>query len=308
MGTKNYGAGYREMGRAGEIKLQQACQRKEISFATANKYSDDWKQFCAWAKENGAKQMERITKEMVVQYGRELAQKADDNLIKSSTGQDRVTAVNRVLQLAGRTDWKSVSSTKDCGIEKRCHIRQDTPETLDRKIYEERLEAVREIGGERGAAICELARNLGLRSKEASLFDARSGLKSAEERGFVVIDAGTKGGRPRELEINTPRQFEALKTAAQAQGNAKAVMPPDQNWKEWRQGDLREIRETIGGLHELRSAYACERYTAITGHEPPCAGKEIRDRDIDYGARLVISDELGHGRTDVVSEYIGGRR
>jgi len=86
------------------------------------------------------------------------------------------------------------------------------------------------------------------------------------------------------------------------------AMPPDLNWKQWRQGELRTVREAVGGLHELRSAYACERYEAITGHAAPCAGGQILDKDVDYGARLVISEELGHGRTDVVSEYVGGRK
>jgi hypothetical protein len=94
-------------------------------------------------------------------------------------------------------------------------------------------------------------------------------------------------------------------------------MPPDQNWKEWREGGLRDARESIqnatggnatgGGLHELRASYASERYEAMTGHSAPCNGGKIEDKQIDCDSRMQIAQELGHGRIDVVSEYIGGR-
>lgn len=305
MATKNYGVGYREMGRAGCIALQRAGDRKTLSKETVSKYSFGWKQFAQWAKAHNVKQMERITPELVQEYGRELAQMADDSEIESSTAQDRLTAVNRTLQLSGRKDWKSISSVKQCGIAKRSHIREGTPDALNREVYQARLA---KVSSSRGVAICELARNLGLRSKEASLLDARKALKQATENGFVRIKDGTKGGRLREIPITSDRQLQALRVAAQAQGTASAVMPPDVNWKQWRQGELRIVREAIGGLHELRSAFACERYESITGHGAPCTGAQILDRDVDYGARLIVSEELGHGRIDVVSEYVGGRK
>lgn len=159
----------------------------------------------------------------------------------------------------------------------------------------------------------ELARELGLRSKEASLLDARSALAQAERTGSVAISEGTKGGLERLVPITSPAQVEALRRAAEAQGEARAVMPPDRNWKEWREGDLRTAREAVseatgGGLHDLRAAYACTRYEALTGHAAPCAGGQILDRRADQSARTKIASELGHGRPEVVAEYVGSRR
>ena len=37
-------------------------------------------------------------------------------------------------------------------------------------------------------------------------------------------------------------------------------------------------------------------------------GGTINDRAADLVARLKISEELGHGRAEVVAEYVGGRR
>ena len=115
------------------------------------------------------------------------------------------------------------------------------------------------------------------------------------------------------MPITSQAQLGALERAAQAQGEARAVMPSDQNWKSWREGELRDAREIVqehtgGGLHDLRAAYACERYEALTCHSAPCAGGEIQDRAADQAARLEISAELGHGRAEVAAEYLGGRK
>jgi len=217
-----------------------------------------------------------------------------------------------VLSIATGGRWESVSPTRDCGIAERSHIREDAPGALDREAYGRALDAVREQVGERAAAVVELARELGLRSKEASLLDAKAALREAEARGVVTISAGTKGGREREVPITSERQLEALRHAAEAQGRDSSMIPSDQSWREWREGALRDAREIVkeetgGGLHDLRAAYACERYEALTGHAAPVAGGEIADRDADREAREQIAEELGHGRIDVVAEYVGGR-
>ncbi|MNR63663.1 hypothetical protein D3C85_1860490 [compost metagenome] len=59
----------------------------------------------------------------------------------------------------------------------------------------------------------------------------------------------------------------------------------------------------------MRAAYACERYEQITRHLAPIYGGNCYqlDRRLDQEARVQVSYELGHGRIDVVSAYIGGR-
>jgi hypothetical protein len=68
-------------------------------------------------------------------------------------------------------------------------------------------------------------------------------------------------------------------------------------------------KHDLKGFHELRAAYACERYEQITHHPAPINGGHCYqlDRRLDRDARVQISYELGHGRIDVVSAYIGGR-
>jgi len=65
----------------------------------------------------------------------------------------------------------------------------------------------------------------------------------------------------------------------------------------------------LKGFHELRAAFACDRYEQITQHRLPINGGDCRQIDwcLDREARRQISYELGHGRIDVVAAYIGGR-
>lgn len=66
---------------------------------------------------------------------------------------------------------------------------------------------------------------------------------------------------------------------------------------------------SLKGLHELRAAYACERYEQITQLRAPINGGQCcqLDKHLDRDARRQISCELGHGRIEVVAAYIGGR-
>lgn len=310
--SRNFGLGQRDMGKAGEVALQNSAKAGDVSFSTAATNSERWQSFTAWAKEEGIKKMENVSQETVIKYGQELAEKVSNREMSAATAQNYISAINSVMSIATQGDWKSVSPTKDCDIAQRSAVRQDAPGALDRSAYGRAVEAVRDQVGERAGAVVELARELGLRSKEASLLDARAALAQAEARGAVTVTDGTKGGREREVPITSEAQREALERAAQAQGDARAVMPADQNWQSWREGGLRDARElvqehTSGGLHDLRAAYACERYEALTGHAAPAAGGLIEDRARDAAARLAVAEELGHGRVDVTSEYVGGR-
>ena len=257
--------------------------------------------------------MENVAQALVQEYGRGLAAKVAAGEMAAATAQNYVSAVNSVMAIATRDGWQSVSPTRDCEIAQRSAVREEAPGALDRGAYGRAVQAVREQLSARAAAVVELAREFGLRSKEASLLDARAAVTQAETRGSVTISDGTKGGRAREVPITSEDQREALQRAARAQADARAVIPAEQDWKRWREGELRDAREIVqahtgGGLHDLRAAYACDRYQALAGHAAPCTGGKIHDRGADLAARLAVSAELGHGRAEVAAEYVGRRR
>jgi len=95
---------------------------------------------------------------------------------------------------------------------------------------------------------------------------------------------------------------------------SRNLIAPDESYLTFMQEIIRPTRDilhahNLNGFHELRAAYAYERYEQITQHPAPINGGKCCqvDRNLDREARRQISFELGHGRIDVVAVYIGGR-
>lgn len=298
------------MASAGRIALAQASSKGELSFSSVDTIADRWSQFTAFAKAEGIGRMERITPELVQEFGRGLADQVTAGKMSPAYAQNMVSAVNTVLHQV--REWRSISPTKDCGIAARSNVRDTPPHGIERGHLDRALDALRDAGQARGAAVADLARELGLRSKEASLLDTTKALQQAQNRAVVTISEGTKGGRTREVPITSPSQISALSRASAIQGGDRNLIPAHQSWQQWREGELRDARETlqahgIDRLHDLRAAYACNRYNQITGAVAPVMGGQILDREKDKEARELISNELGHDRIEVVASYIGGR-
>jgi hypothetical protein len=176
---------------------------------------------------------------------------------------------------------------------------------------------LRRDGHERIAATVEVSRALGLRLREASLLNARVALGQVKKHGAVNITAGTKGGRGHHVDRWVPVSKSAmgcLIRAAKAQGQSRNLITLDLSWRQWNSKVHHvwaAVRDDYGlkKIHDLRAAYACDRYKQLTGSAAPVvAGGRIADRSTDRAARLTIAHELGHARVDVVSAYIGGAR
>jgi len=296
--SRNYGLGSREMAKAGQFALKNASKSGHLSYSSASTIGDRWSKFAAWAREAGIKKMEDITSDTVKTYASTLSDLAP------STAQNYISAINSVMNLATKGGWKSVSPTKDCNIEQRSHAR--TQSAPDRETARGALSSIQD---DRLQAVGNLMHELGLRSKEASLLNAQSALLEATESRSVTISDGTKGGRSREVEITRPEQLQALQRAADLQGDHRSMIPADQNWAQWREGDLRDLREGlqeqgIERLHDLRAAFANQRFEELTGHAAPVEGG-YWDRKADLEAAKRLAEELGHGRTAVLAAYIG---
>ena len=75
--------------------------------------------------------------------------------------------------------------------------------------------------------------------------------------------------------------------------------------------DKQVNRAGLRNLHGLRHAYAQQRYKELTGWEAPINNgpkqKELsaEQKQIDYRARLILTEELGHSRTQITVNYLG---
>lgn len=302
--SRNFGLGSRDMSRAASTLLNQDRAAGQISFSTVASTLERFDKFKEFARENSVGRFERVDRELVQQYAQTLKQ----SNYSASYQQNLLSAVNSVMSRAHahvNQRWESISS-RDEGIQQRCFVR--TEQTATR---EQSNTAIQNMTP-RAAVVAELARELGLRSKEASLLNNHAALRQAESRGFVTIIDGTKGGRSRDVPITDQRQVEALRNATTIQSTGRSIIPEGKNWNQFRNGELNKNRSSmqdngVKGYHDLRSAYAADRYEQLTGHSAPTNGGQIADKNVDKSAREQISAELGHGRIDVVSEYIGGR-
>ncbi len=179
------------------------------------------------------------------------------------------------------------------------------------------VEALREKHP-RAAAIVQLARATGMRLREAILADLSRLKCEAENYDKINIQDGTKGGRcgataPRWITVDDHIR-EALRYAEQiSPDGSRNLLAPNESYLDFQREVVRPARDilhthNLKGFHELRAAYMCERDEQISHHLAPINGGRCRRLDprLDREARLQISYELGHGRIDVVSAYIGG--
>ncbi|MCW7553677.1 integrase domain-containing protein [Endozoicomonas gorgoniicola] len=322
--NRNYGYG-KQLSYAGRNALKTTMAGQHHSIAT---HSERWQRFCDWAKTQDIKEAHQINNHTLKDYAGYLKARLNGQgkSIAVSTAQNRLSTCNTVLKaLRGNNDiFISPAEALDA---KRCHIRTEPPELSRVKLAAAQQELYRQGHG-RIAALLGLCRELGLRSREAALLDCQKALIQAKENGVIDIERGTKGGRGKST-VTSPSRVERLvpvsDTATKALEAAVAIQNNQQENKDnlvpinQRLPDfLSAVRHNSGAVlkkhglnnrHDLRAAYACERYQQITHHlAPVIAGKRECVKSVDRKAREAIALVLGHQRTDVVASYLGSAR
>lgn len=307
-GNRNYGYG-KQLEFAGKNALKDRFVAGH--FSTVATHAERWAQFSQWARDNVVRDARDVTREVIESYARVLKGQVIEEEMKVAYAQNLLSSVNVILaQMRGDTDMKVSPSSL---VGKRSTIRVDAPIWLDRNSVRQIQNNLNERENMREAAMVGLAREIGLRFREASLLDAKAAYREALRTQKVTISTGVKGGNnTRTIPIADPRQLEALKAAATAQENQRNLMSEGRNYIQHRNHAYSMFYAAEGKhFHDLRAAYACDRYQQLTGHLAPVLrgeGDSKPSRDVDRSARTIISEELGHHRVEVVSEYIGGRR
>ena len=316
---RNFGYG-RQLSYAGPQALKDLFASGH--FATVKAHSDRWQAFVRWCRSvdgpgyNDARQIDRQTLQDYAAYLRQQIQQGELGI---ATAQNRLSSINRTLAaLRGDQDVRIASPSQALGL-RRSSVRTRAPDGQDRQQLRRVLEVLGERQHERVAAIVLLARATGMRLREAILADLPRLHREAEHLGRINIQDGTKGGRsgasaPRWVVANEAVKAALLLARKASPTGSRNLLSRDESYAAFLQQTVLPARETLHehglkGFHELRAAYACERYEQLTGHASPVNGGHCYriDRDLDQQARQQISLELGHNRIDVVSAYIGGR-
>jgi len=316
---RNFGYG-RQLSYAGSQALKDMFGGGH--YGTVKARCDRWQAFVKWCRSeqgpgiNDARQIDRKVLADYAAYLREVVGRGD---LAVSTAQNRLSSVNRTMAaLRGDQCVKVPSPSKALGMQ-RTGVRQSVPQGQDRKQVTQIVDALCRQHQQRAAAIVLLARATGMRLREAILADLPRLSREAKELGRINIQDGTKGGRsgasaPRWIAVDDNIR-DALEFARQVSPRgSRNLIAPTESYRGILQEIIRPARDVLHahklkGFHELRAAYACERYEQITQHPAPINGGQccLADRNLDREARTQISYELGHGRIDVVAAYIGGR-
>ena len=183
------------------------------------------------------------------------------------------------------------------------------------ELTEEALARIRSKYAERIRISLKLQRYLGLRYEESVKVIPRDAIDRDEQGqiiGLRLMGSWCKNGRERRLIIEKALQQELLEEALEiAQGGS--LIRPHRDYKQWRNHfyyycGLAGIRDR----HALRHQYAHDRYVELTGLPAPIldmsaiVSEEVElDWVDDDRARLIISNELGHGRKHITSAYLG---
>jgi integrase len=258
MAIRNYGLGNRDMARAGHNALRS---RSQLSFSSIATIHDRWTQFCRWAQSRNIKYMEQITKDLLIEYGQELAGKVESGHMAVRTAQNYVAAVNRVLGLARRDTRLWISPTQEGGIAKKSGIA-----THNKATAEDEVLATRPDLSPRTAILIRLAHAWGLRFKECCLLNARQALAEAQRHQRITVTLGTKGGRRRTVPMTSEEQLSVLEEAARIQ-EGRSMVPPHLSFIEFATTAYREYSRYHGGRHQ----YAQRRYLALVGAPCPIA-------------------------------------
>lgn len=312
-GKRNYGYG-KQLTWAGKNAL--ADRYGQGHFATRATHEERWNQFARYLKTQGINDARQIDQAVLEQYGHHVRDLVSSGDITVAYAQNLLSTVNVVLQTLRKDHVLSIKPAQWVG--NRSTVRQTVPNSLERTTLKQPIASLTGNGEGTVALTAQLTRAFGLRFKEASLLNARQALNQANKRGCINITQGTKGGRgkgtDRWVPITTQEQLTLLTQAAQLQGKAKNLIPTDKSYSQWRDHAYYHWRTanketTIEGFHDLRAAYACERYQAITGFPAPVlTGTRQADKILDTQARVILSQELGHNRTDVIAAYIGSSK
>ncbi|CAK9888616.1 integrase domain-containing protein [Pseudomonas fluorescens] len=315
---RNFGYG-RQLSYAGPQALKDMFGGGH--YGTVKAHCDRWQAFAKWCRSeqgpgiNDARQIDRKVLAYYAAYLRDMVKRGD---LAVSTAQNRLSSVNRTMAaLRGDQYVKLPSPSKALGMQ-HTRVRQSVPQGQDRDQVKEIVNALCRNHQQRAAAIVLLARATGMRLREAILADLPRLSREANDLGRVNIQDGAKGGRagasaPRWISMDE-HALGALRFAQQVSpAGSRNLIAPHERYLDVLQDIVRPAREilhahNLKGFHELRAAYACDRYEQITQHPAPINGGQCCqvDRNLDREARRQISYELGHGRIDVVAAYIGG--
>lgn len=242
-----------------------------------------------------------------------LSKSWEEKKLSASTIQNRISIFRIFSEWIGKAGMVRASDiyVKNPENVKRHYVAQNDKTWSGKNILlEEKLEQLQKR--DKYVAIqLELQRAFGLRMKEAALLKPYM----ADKEHYLAVNWGTKGGRPRSVQIQTGYQRDVLtraKSILSSQHNS--MVPNDYTAKQWKDHYYYICRQAgidrKHGItsHGLRHERLNEIYSEITGNASPIKQNNSDfcvDTDLDKIARQEIAEIAGHSRVGISKAYVG---
>lgn len=127
---------------------------------------------------------------------------------------------------------------------------------------------------------------------------------------LVLLGSWCKGNRSREIPIRIEEQRRWLDEAKLLAWNSqRSLIPEEKSYIRHRYVYDKQLRNSGIRSHGLHHAYAQNRYKELTGWDAPLAGGtqpktyNYEQRRKDIIARMILTEELGHGRLQITRQY-----
>ncbi len=222
------------------------------------------------------------------------------NNIQTATLKNRTSVLRFLCQCINKPSI--IKSNQDIGIGRRNYL-----PTKNKAIYNPDFS---KITNPYIYISLQLQRVFGLRREEAIKLKPHM---TDKNNHIELLSSWCKGGRGRTIPIRTEEQrywLEEAKKQAKKFGNS--LIPENKKYINQRNVYDKQVqRAGLKNLHGLRHAYAQNRYKELTDWNAPIAGgPKLRQltheqKQIDHQARIILSEELGHSRKYITSNYLG---
>lgn len=291
----------------GGAAVKRAAQRSGGRYAWCAASIARWKKFCVFCEKVDVGSIADIDYGIVALYAESISS------CSISTRHNYISVINVVMRML-KSQWVPVSPRRLAG-EKRSFVNSN-PVIIDRRLVHKITSQLTEANHPLLADVVNLAFYFGLRRREAALLELKNALHEAEQFGWIDIVRGTKGGRGRSVQRRVPvddHQLAILQGICERLGERRCLVPEGKTYKKFSDYISNELlpvlkENGISRLHDLRAVYACNRYQEISGFVAPRNHSDpllLASSSADTHAREIITGELGHGRIEIVSSYVG---
>ena len=153
----------------------------------------------------------------------------------------------------------------------------------------------------------------GLRTEESMLLRPHDVVMRRSNQVYLMISDGTKGGRPRRVNVKDEADLAIIDLAQQfINKKSRTTIPEEYTLREWQNKYYYLLKKhgftkkALGvTAHGLRHQYLQTLYEELTGHVSPVRGGDQPAPDVLAQARQIITEHAGHSRLSKANAYIG---